>query len=76
MGALLGQISHESVDEGGPMISAIVIYLDRNDAGGGFYNLAVELGLLRAEPTARQRDAFWTGQVAETHRQYARPRRR
>ena len=29
----------------GPMISALVIYLDGNDAGSGFYKLAQDLGV-------------------------------
>ncbi|WP_051545793.1 hypothetical protein [Mycobacterium asiaticum] len=39
MGAILGDISQENLTECGAMLSSIVVYIDRNDAGGGFYKL-------------------------------------
>jgi hypothetical protein len=45
------------------MLSALVIYLNGNDAGPGFYELASDMGLLTPKPSASQRDAFWTEQV-------------
>lgn len=46
LGHLLGNISRYEVANGRPMLSAIVV--DKNDRmqGGGFFDLAVELGLL------------------------------
>ena len=46
MGYLLGRIVQETYDEIGAMVSSLVIYLDANDAGPGFYQLAQEMGLL------------------------------
>jgi hypothetical protein len=51
IGELLGQISEETFAEtGGLLISALVQYLDANDAGPGFYALARRKGLRRAYP--------------------------
>ena len=50
MGELLGEIVQlERPNFEGHMISAIVIYLNENDAGGGFYALAEQ----RARPALR-----------------------
>lgn len=77
MGSVLGRVSHRSFDEDGVMLSAIVVYIDQNDAGPGFYNLGVQLGLLPSIATADDKLAFWSGQVAKVHGKYARtPRRR
>lgn len=72
MGSLLGEISRHSAAEYGVMLSAIVIYLDRNDAGPSFYDLAVDLGLLGPDD---DRLAFWTRQVDAVHGIYVPPRR-
>lgn len=72
MGALLGTAVDRTLSEIGGMISSIVIYLNANDAGPGFYKLATKLGLLTAKPSAVQKEAFWANQVKEVHRHYAR----
>jgi len=46
MGYLLGRIVEETYATVGAMISALVVYLDANDAGPGFYQLAQSKGLL------------------------------
>lgn len=76
IGALLGDIVHRTIGDTGVMLSAIVAYIDRNDAGPGFYALAVQLGLLPNTATADDKLAFWSGQVGKVHERYARPRRR
>jgi hypothetical protein len=59
------------------MISALVIYLNENDAGAGFYRLAQQYGVLSAKPNPRERDKFWACEVAAIHDHYKRlPRRR
>jgi hypothetical protein len=45
MGYLLGRISDRVFGRTGVLISAIVNYLDANDAGPGFYKLAQAKGL-------------------------------
>lgn len=76
IGAVLGDIVNRTIGDTGAMLSAIVAYIDRNDAGPGFYALAVQLGLLQNNATADDKLAFWSSQVAKVHDRYARPRRR
>lgn len=45
------------------MLTSIVIYLNENGPGAGFYALAVELGLLRRGATADQQLEFWIERV-------------
>lgn len=75
MGALLGDISQEKIGDGQSLLSAIVVYIDRNDAGTGFYRLAQHLGLLSTTATADDKLRFWSDQVKQVHARYARPRR-
>lgn len=53
------------------MISALVSYLDANDAGGGFYSLAQDLGLLARRASAQEKLEFWVGQVQALHDYYS-----
>lgn len=86
---ILGEVVNRTVDDVGAMLSAVVIYIDQNDAGPGFYHLAVDLteqGRLRGDGLAKdatkeQKTAFWTRQVSAVHSAYktrrvARRRRR
>jgi hypothetical protein len=73
MGRLLGEISQDSFAEHGVMLSAIVIYLNENDAGGGFYDLAVQLGLVGPNPADWLE--FWLRQVEQVHAVYVPQRR-
>jgi hypothetical protein len=53
------------------MISALVIYLDGNDAGSGFYKLAQDLGELPpGRLSAHVKDQFWTRQVRRLFEYY------
>jgi hypothetical protein len=74
-GAILGDIVRETIGESGVMMSAIVVYIDRNDAGPGFYKLAQLLGLLPPSATADDKLRFWSGQVKQVLEKYRRPRR-
>jgi len=76
VGAVLSQVTQRTIGQTGTMLSAIVAYLDRNDAGPGFYALAVELGLLPNTASADDKLAFWSGQVGKVHALYARPPRK
>jgi hypothetical protein len=60
MGELLGQLSERSFAQADLLISVLVHYLDANDAGPGFYELARRKGLL---PPGTDRLAFWVGHV-------------
>lgn len=52
MGKLLGQVVEHTRDESGGTLSPIVAYVDRDDAGPGFYKIAMHLGLLPPSATA------------------------
>ena len=71
MGHLLGRIVNEDVQETGLMISALVHYLDQNDAGSGFYALATQLGLLPHGASSDAKFDFWVRQVSAIHDYYA-----
>lgn len=71
MGALLGEVARAQLPTVGALISSIVLYLNENDAGGGFYRLATDLKLLPPQPTADQRLVFWSSQMATTYAHYA-----
>lgn len=72
MGHLLGLIVTERnrpVTE--LMISALVIYLDGNDAGSGFYGLAQDLGELPpGSLSASAKESFWVGQLNAIYAYY------
>lgn len=72
MGHLLGLIVVErNRPTTGLMISALVIYLDGNDAGSGFYKLAQDLGKLPPGAlSARTKEEFWVGQVKALYAYY------
>jgi len=76
VGAVLGDVVNRTIGDTGVMLSAIVTYIDRNDAGPGFYSLAVQLGELPSTATQDDKLVFWSSQVGKVHDLYARPRRR
>lgn len=72
MGHLLGLIVDETLPSVRFMLSSLVVYLDENDAGPGFYALAQEKGLLSRNATKDERFAFWVSQIKEAHDSYRR----
>ena len=74
MGHLLGLIVVErNRPFTGLMISSLVIYLDGNDAGSGFYKLAQDLGELPPDAlSSRVKEEFWVGQVKALYAYYQR----
>jgi len=75
LGHLLYLIIERNRPSSGLMISALVTYLDANDAGPGFYAYAQDLGLLARNASAQAKLEFWAGQVRKLHEYYA-PRTR
>jgi len=71
MGHLLGLIVEQDFPRIGLMLSALVHYLDANDAGPGFYHLATQLGLLSRGVSAREKEEFWIRQVNAVHDHYS-----
>jgi hypothetical protein len=71
MGHLLGLIVERDQltdpDSRKLMLSALVLYVDGNDAGAGFYTLAKELGLLSAKASQQEKEMFWVDQVQRLH---------
>ncbi len=76
IGSVLGHVVSKTIGDSGVMLSAIVAYLNRNDAGPGFYALAIELGLLASAASPKAKYGFWLDQVNKVHELYARPPRR
>jgi hypothetical protein len=70
MGHLLYLIVELNRPATGLMISALVSYLDANDAGSGFYGYAQDLGMLQRNASAMQKLEFWAGQVKALHEYY------
>jgi hypothetical protein len=78
--AAMGHLLYLTVELNRPatglMISALVTYLDANDAGSGFYGYAQDLGMLQRNASVMQKLEFWASQVKALHKYYAptRPR--
>lgn len=72
MGHLLGLAVDEEFEATGVMISAVVLYLNANDAGPGLFTKATELQLLATNATRDEREKFWLEQVRAVHECYRR----
>ncbi len=70
MGHLLARVAERDLPQAGLLLTAIVLYLNRNDAGGGVYNLATAKGLLPPGASNDQRLGFWIDQVNRVHARY------
>lgn len=70
MGQLLGLIVGQNEPTAHLVISALVLYLNDNDAGPGFYALAQQLGYLSRQTTKQQKWEFWVEHVAAVHAHY------
>ena len=70
MGHLLYLIVERNRPSSGLMISALVTYLNANDAGTGFYGFAQDLGLLPRGASKTAREEFWIQQVKALHKLY------
>jgi len=72
IGHLLGLVVERNRPTTRLLISALVQYLNANDAGPGFYVLAVELGMLPRRSSALAKQEFWIEQVKALYAYYAR----
>jgi hypothetical protein len=70
LGHLLGQIVHRNYPATGLIISALVKYLNENNAGPGFYDMALHYGNLKRRTPAARYD-FWVAEVGRVHDHYA-----
>ncbi|MDO9013589.1 MAG: hypothetical protein Q7U84_02285 [Polynucleobacter sp.] len=66
---LLNQISRHEHAQGRPLLSAVVIHLNRNTPGNGFFTLAAELGLFRG----RCRLTYFVNELRRVHDYWAYP---
>jgi hypothetical protein len=71
MGYLLGRVSDHEYPQTGLLITALVHYLDANDAGAGFYKLARSKGLISPRLSRNDQWEFWVGHVAKVHAHYS-----
>ncbi len=72
MGHLLGEIVARNRPSTDLMISALVLYLNENDAGRGFYSLAEDLGVLPRNSSRQAMWDFWVTEVARVHDYFGR----
>jgi hypothetical protein len=63
MGELFGTLSERSFGQARLLISVLVQYLNANDAGPGFYDLAQRKEHLRPRPSQDEKSAFWIRHV-------------
>ena len=66
---MLERISRHEHEEGRPLLSAVVIHLNRNTPGNGFFTLADELGLFRG----RCRLTYFVNELRRVHDYWAYP---
>ena len=63
IGSILGELSEDEHRAGRPLISAVVVASGTAVPGGGFFELARRLGLLRAE----DKDSFYIQELRRVH---------
>jgi hypothetical protein len=66
-GRMLGEISEQMHLAGKPMLSALVINQQQGTPGGGFFDLAVQLGKLPAGASDQEKIAFWKKELAAVY---------
>lgn len=63
---MLGSVSARAFDEGGPLLSAVVVHKDDGRPGGGFCELARGVGFEIADDGLAE-DIFWGQQIEAVH---------
>lgn len=53
------------------MLSALVLYLNGNDPGTGFYALAQELEMLPPRASAEKKEKFWVDHLGDLYEHYS-----
>ncbi len=71
VGWILGEISEDEVNQGRPMLSAVVVGVNSGEPGEGFFTLAKQLGLLQDE-TKEGRLHFWREQRDAVYKTWRR----
>ncbi|RKS81506.1 hypothetical protein BDK61_0792 [Haloarcula quadrata] len=68
-------ISKEMVQQGHPMISAVIVGQGDDTPGDGFYTLAYDIGRLDTDPThltENEKREFWKEELQRVYRTFAR----
>ena len=76
MGDLLGDVVEQTYPEHQVMLSALVMYLNENRPGSGFYNLAVMKDLLPRDASPELKEKFWIDQYNAAIAAYSSKRQR
>lgn len=79
MGDLLGYVVEQTYNEHPEqkvMLSALVMYLNENKPGSGFYNLAISMGLLPRDASPEKKEQFWIDQYNAVLALYSSKKRR
>ncbi len=71
IGHLLYMIVMRDWPETHLMLSALVLYLNGNDPGTGFYALAQDLEMLPARPSTDKKEQFWVTQLGDLYEHYS-----
>jgi hypothetical protein len=71
MGHLLYLIVMRHWPETHLMLSALVLYLNSNDPGTGFYSLAQDLEMLPTKASVAKKEEFWVAQVEGLQERYS-----
>jgi len=56
------------------MLSALVLHLNGNDPGSGFYALAQDLEMLPARASTDKKEHFWVTQLGDLYEHYSSAR--
>jgi hypothetical protein len=64
---VLDQINRYEHSQGHPMLSSVVVYVDKNRPGDGFFTLARELGLYGGGNNEESKISFWTAELRRVH---------
>lgn len=71
MGHLLYLIVMRDWSQTRLMLPALVLYLNGNDPGTGFYALAQELDMLPVRPSAQKKEKFWVDHLGDLYEHYS-----
>ena len=73
--AAMGHLLYMIVMRGWPqtrlMLSALVLYLNGNDPGIGFYALAQDLEILPPRASTDKKEQFWVNQLGDLYEYYS-----
>ena len=72
MRLLLYEINRYEHEMGHPLLSAVVIYLDGNSPGHGFFTCARELGVYKGRRSPADEITFWVSELKRVYNFWAK----